>query len=505
MAEQTTKEIAEKEVEKIRQQAEVNEAYFVGLLWANPINYQDYLDRVTKDEFIHDVWGFYFYLGEQLVRDGVQKFDEITVNIKVREYGIEEEYKNFGKMKTIKDVIKIVGNNVENIEYYFETIKKNYVIRQLVELFGEKVLINKGKYDYTKMNAQQLVKYWEDKINRVSLINVNKYEVENLYIDPEEFIARIEREAEDMLPFYNSNLLNSISQGVPRGHITMVGGFGGTGKSSFVAEKFLMSCIDKKEKTMVVLNEEGAQMLRQKIVLNLLYHELYTGIDRKRFTTGKLNDDDKKKIKAAFERWHELTDGEESLIKVVFMEKYLIDDLEKIIKFYANRGYTNLIIDTHKVSDNRPQNISRWETFVEDTKRIYQLTRKEAGGLNLRTLLTFQLADSARSLQYLDFEAIGEGKAAKNEASIVFMFRPMWAKEYDDLKAFKYKKPLNGGKYIQEPIELDKDKTYYLLFTPKNRFGLANDVGQPVLILEPILNASVFKEVGWCFVANNKA
>src|SRR5690606_14656769 len=126
-------------------------------------------------------------------RDGVQKFDEITVNIKVREYGIEEEYKNFGKMKTIKDVIKIVGNNVENIEYYFETIKKNYVIRQLVELFGEKVLINKGKYDYTKMNAQQLVKYWEDKINRVSLINVNKYEVENLYINPEEFIARIER------------------------------------------------------------------------------------------------------------------------------------------------------------------------------------------------------------------------------------------------------------------------------------------------------------------------
>src|SRR6185312_8115105 len=99
------------------------------------------------------------------------------------------------------------------------------------------------------------------------------------------------------------------------------------------------------------------------------------------------------------------------------------------------------------VSDDSPHE-KRWETFVEDMKSIYRFTRENAGGLNLRTVVTFQLADSAIGNRYLDFDAIGEGKASKNEAGTVLMFRPVWSDEFEDgknkLECYKRKKNEKG-------------------------------------------------------------
>ena len=54
------------------------------------------------------------------------------------------------------------------------------------------------------------------------------------------------------------------------------------GKTSFIAEKVVMSYIVNKEKALVVLNEESANDFRQKIVISILNHELkgVKGFDR---------------------------------------------------------------------------------------------------------------------------------------------------------------------------------------------------------------------------------
>lgn len=498
-----------KVVDKINKDAKVNEAYFVGLCWSDPINnYGEYSDGLEGDEFIHDVWKFYYDFGKNMYKDGIKKFDNITVNKMAKEMNVSDEFNEFGGIKTINKVIDMVEDNKDNIEFYYETIKKNYVIRQLYMLFGKKVFKKSGKYDWYKMPREILVDYWNDKINQISLDNLGRssFEVENLYIDADEFIERIQTDSADMLPYYNSYLLNTISQGVPRGHVTMLGGFGGTGKTSLLSEKFIMSCVANGEKTMVVLNEEDAQAFRQKIVLSILFHEFHTGIDRKRLVNGKLSDSDKDKIKQAFERMYELIDGDESLIKIIFMKNYVMKDLEKIVKYWSNRGYTNLVIDTHKISDNYKTN-ARWEAFVEDTKLIYKWTRPVAGGFNLRTLLTIQLADSTIRHRYLTFDSIGEGRKAKDEASIVHMFRPIWTDEYkggnNELKCFKTKWNELIEEYETVEFKLEAGKTYYLLFTPKNRYGNDNDNGQPVLILEPRFNFNHFKEIGWTYVAKD--
>lgn len=509
MAVETGKDLAKIEVEKISRQAEITEAYFTGLLWANPIEaYGEYSDNINQDEFIHNVWGFYYELGRRMYKDGIKKFDDISISKYVKDLGVETAFEEYGGITTIDDSIDIVKMNSDNISHYYDSIKKSYTIRQLYLLFGEKVLIKKNKYNYELMTREQLTTYWTDKMNKIGLDNVNKYEAENLYIDPDEFIRKLEEESAEMLPFYQSYLMNSITQGVARGHVMMFGGFGNTGKSSITAEKFTMSCIANKEKMIVVLNEEDAQTYRQKLVLSILWHEFHTGMDRKRMVNGKMQEADKEKIRKAFNRMHELIDGDDALIKIIFMEKYVISDLEKIIRFWANRGYINLLIDTHKVSDDSKHD-KRWEIFVEDMKTIYRLTRKNAGGCNLRTLVTFQLADSAIKNRFLDFEAIGEGKASKNEASVVMMFRPCWSDEYEggknELDCYNLKKKDSGDGYDKKFFKLEKDKTFYLVFTPKNRFGANNDNGQAVLVIEPNFNSNHFKEVGWTFVANDKS
>lgn len=850
-----------REIKRIADTAMINENYFVGLLWSDPIvNYTDYQSKIESDEFIHGVWKFYYGLGKRMYLDGVRKFDTITIQMKVKEYGVEAEFEKYGGLNTIEDSVSLVEANEDNIEYYGEEVQRNYIIRQLYSEFGDKVVTKNGKYDYTKLTKEQLTKYWVDRVNKISMSNVSNYEVENLIIDADDFIKAIQEDAQNMLPFYNSKMLNSITQGLPQGHVTMIGAHGNMGKSigfetllptpkgwkkakdiklgdelfdrkgnstivqgvypqgeldsyevtlndrrtmvlskdhivpyyssgrngnilnktlgemmedyvreyehngeikkshkyqipnnkaveyeernlpihpyavgtmigdgslasksipissdekdvmdktgillglgepvrddvgyrwhfeadngsrlkvynkfeklglnvksldkfipedyllssieqrmellkglmdsdgttgvsptgffsqsfatnseklaedvallarslgvsatltdrdridkknaeyvvllytskqivssekhmenfnkatkfsprekyskivdikklenkeemvcfsvdndeklflmndyivthntSFIAEKIVMSYIKNKEKAIVVLNEESANDFRQKIVISILNHEISgaKGFDRRRMVNGTLQESDKEQIRMAFDKMQELTEGDDAQIKVVFMDQYNIDELENLVRYHANRGYSNLLVDTHKVSDDSKHE-QRWAGFVEDAKQIYRFTRKEAGGANLRTILTFQLADGHIRDRFLTADAMSEGKASKNEASIMMMFRPIFSDEYEGgrhelqchrwipkTKEQKELDPSDKKPYIKEMMTLEKGTSYYLLFTPKNRFGNNTDNGQEVLVIEPNFNFNSFKEIGWTYV-----
>ena len=491
------KNVVKNEIQKIRDKANIEESYFIGLLWNNPMDgYGQYESRLNGDDFLHDVWGFYYDLGKLMYRDGVSTFDKVTTVSKMKEYNLEIDFENYNGYKTIQDVTTITEEADGNLEYYYNAIDKNRVIVQLIKLFGGKIISNNGNYDHEKMTAKQLLLYWSDKVETIGLDAFTNYETENLYVDAEEFLDEIESESANMLPWYNDWYVNNLTQGVPRGHMTIVGAHSNVGKSSIMVDKFVMSCIANQEKTLIVLNEEDAHSFRQKVLLSILLHEFHTGIQRSRLTNNALSDEDKGKIRQAFQRMNELMDGDESMIKVVYMEQYQIESLEMIVKFWARRGYTNVLIDTHKVSDGYKQR-QRWEAFIEDTRALYRLTRPDAGGLNLRTVLTVQLADSHIKDRWLGFDAIGEGKAIKNEASIVLMFRPIFAEEYDTLHVYRKVKDGISGEYVSEDVEISKDKTYYLLFTPKNRFGPNTDNGAEIIVWEVNFNFNSFKPIGW--------
>lgn len=502
----------DKEIQNIRELADVNESYFVGLMWSNPIEcYSNYGSKIESDDFLHRHWGFFFGLGKMLYKKGLQKFDDISVNATVQEYGVRTAFDEYGGLDVMYELIDIVKENPMNVESYFDALLKNKVIMSLIGIVGNKVIIDNGKYKYKDMNARQIAGYWQDKLNSVSVDSVSSYDSENLYVDSAEFLENLENQAENMMPYYNSKILNKVCQGIPRGEVTMIGGFGNSGKSSFMVDKVLMSCINDVDKTLVVLNEEGADKIREKIFLSLVNHVMRSEGEKMSFPRWKfhkvseMTDDERDLIHRTFARWKELIDGEEAKIKIVFMEQYKIEDLRNIVALHANRGYVNLIIDTHKVPDQYTSS-ARWEAIVEATKEIYKFTRKEGGGFYLRTILTIQLADSHIGDRFLGYDAIGEGKAMKNEASVLLMYRPLFADEYDKLEVKKYvPSDLSPTGYVQEKIPLNKAKTYYVLFIPKNRFGGNTDSGQDCILIEPNFEFNSFREVGEVKIERNYA
>lgn len=510
MATTKRKKTEQIEIESIKRLAGTNESYLVGLLWNSPFEtYSGYSTKISVEDFLHPEWAFYFSLGLRLYKKGIKKFDDISVNATVEELGVRESFDKYGGYSVIVQLMNIVEDNTQNIEYYYDALLKNKVIMALIGLIGGKVLLKTDLYDYRELNAREISQYWQVQMNKIALDGVSSFDSENLYVKGSDFLKNLEKKADGVLRFANSHLLNSVVQGMPRGEVTMIGGFGNSGKSSFMTDKVLMSCIDDVDRTLVILNEEGADKLREKIFLSLVNHKMNKfgeekrrNFDRKKLNrVSELNDEDRQLIFDTFEKLKELMDGDEAHIKIIFMEQYRIEDLKNIIAFHANLGYVNLIIDTHKVPDNYKSS-SRWEAIVEATKEIYKLTRPESGGFNLRTLLTIQLADNHIKDKFLGYDSIGEGKAMKNEASILMMYRPIFDDEYDKLEPYRYvSSPLNKGGYVKETYELDRDKTYYVMFIPKNRFGANTDGGQDAILYEARFLYNSFVEVGYVSIA----
>ena len=89
----------------------------------------------------------------------------------------------------------------------------------------------------------------------------------------------------------------------------------------------------------------------------------------------------------------------------------------------------------------------------------------------------------------------------KNEASILMMYRPIFDDEYDKIKPYRLvKNGMSGDKFVREEVSLNRDKTYYVMFIPKNRYGQNTDNGQDAIIYEARFQYNSFVEVGFATI-----
>ncbi len=493
---------------KLKEENNISEAYLVGILWNNPSLYALYSDeQLNRQTFLNDVWGFYFKLGKSMYEHEILIFDDITTAKYVKDLEIESKFKEHGGFLTIDEIMEETSDKEKNIDAYYNEVKKYEVIVNLIKLFGSKVLQEDGKYNYKKLSGEQIFAYWQDKVNKITLRNDFKHEVHYLLDGLDEYIEDLTNNPNIGMPFYKSEELTGITNGWTDSDVFMFGSFGNTGKTSFVFSKVIMSCIAQKQKLLVIANEEGINKFKELLFVTGL-SAVNLDMPRKKIQQGRFSSEDLKKLEKVKTWVNDITGGQNRLIAFVYMDNYIINNVEKIVRFYYNRGYDKLIIDTHKVSDDIG-NTQRWAAFVDATKHIYRLTRKEGGGLGLKTWLNFQLADAYRARRYLDFDCMAEGKAAKNEASVVWMTRILLQDEYNGeknaLKVYNIvENPLDAKGYSKTEMTLSPDKNYHLLFTPKNRNGQNTDTGQPVLVLETDFNKNTWKEVGWCYVRQDR-
>jgi hypothetical protein len=366
------------------------------------------------------------------------------------------------------------------------------------------------------MNPDQLQTYWMDQFNQISLNYDNPFEEQYLLADLDSSLKEWDKHPDIGLPFYQAKQLTKITTGWSLGTVFVSGGFGGKGKTSFTFAKVIMSCIENKEKLVVIANEQSIDEFKKLLFTTAMGIGTEEWFNRQRLNEGEFTDDERGKLQRAKEWVRNLCDNEK-LIVFIFMEQYTMSNVKKVLTHYANRGYKRVIIDTGKPGDGRGDK-ARWEQFADDMKDLYKMARPNGGGLNLAVWVNVQLADGALGRRFLNEHAFGDSKKIKNEASVVFMSRPVWDDEYagGNKELTLYRRVFNEitdeWETREEKLERwytikDSDKRvpnqYYLMFVPKNRRGQDNNTGLDVLVMRVDFGKNLWQEIGYTKVWND--
>ncbi|WJJ55328.1 hypothetical protein QB910_000084 [Dabrowskivirus KKP3916] len=529
-------------IEKLREEAMIPEAYITALFWNDPELYGVYsAEKINRETFLNKIWGFYFGLGRYMYDKKVEVFDDITVYRYIKEIKKEDLFEEYGEFETINEMMKEVKDKKENLDAYYEEVKKYKLLYGLANTIGDQVLDKDDKYDYHRLSREKIHTYWMDKILQIGMDGDSSFHEAFLLEGLEELVDDLDESPDTGLDFYDSKKMTEICAGQAKGCLYLNGGFGGKGKTSFSFNKVIMSHIYQKEKLVVIANEQDVRDF-QKMLLITACGILKIKFQRKRLNEGGFTKEEREKLKEAINLVRDWTDGDDKLIVFVFLEHYTMEHVKKVLTYYHHRGFHSCMIDTGKPSDEMG-GMQRWERFTEDMKILYKIIKPQA--LNMFCWVNVQLADSALNQRFLNEFAFGDSKKIKNEASVVFMGRHIWDDEFsggknaltvqyfapkgshkrgdpafdddiqDGVKRTNYERSwmdnftveeVEGQNYEIHKFELkqydkfNKQNQFYLLFTSKNRRGQDNTTGLQVLVFKPNFNNNTWKEVGWTTV-----
>lgn len=124
-------------------------------------------------------------------------------------------------------------------------------------------------------------------------------------------------------------------------------------------------------------------------------------------------------------------------------------------------------------------------------KELFVLAKNE----DVAIVATAQLSSESMSRRYLDLSCVGKSRAIAETATQVVMFRSLTTEEKNGgIKVYEMKRNENG-KYMDEKIykDLDPNKDYVVLFTPKNRFGDT----KPQIVYERNMSFNTMREIGY--------
>lgn len=517
-------------VKQLNTESYNKEAILVGIIWNNPELFDMYTEeKLNKKTMGNPIWAFYLGLGRHMFKKNIVHFDDISVQEAVTALKLNEKFEKYGGYTIIEELMEETKEMSDNFEGYYEEVKKYALLREYHKLFNDKVLEVNDNYNYKELTRNQISMYWNDKLNNIDIEhNETSIVAYNLLADLDKFLEELDINPDLGMPFYRGKKLTDIINGWAYGTLSIIGAFSGNGKSSFIIEKLFMSCIIEKEKLLVIANEMDLAQYRKMMLITIMGTELYERFkdyfikpkfNRKSINKGNFTPEEKEKLKMAVQ-WIKDVEGHESLIKLVPLEEYTMDNVEKVVKKFARRGYRRIIVDTAKPSEGGGKK-DRWVQFVEDFDRLYKLARKDGGGLNLAMFATVQQADNYVGKHWLNEQCLADGKKIKNVADLVWHLRPVFPQEYKDgtreLEVFNWMPKSedmfnqddkgddeiesfqtdDGTTMMKKKIRLEHGKVYYLLFTSKNRRGMTNLTGLDVLVLEVDFNSNRWKEVGW--------
>ncbi|MCL1696397.1 MULTISPECIES: DnaB-like helicase C-terminal domain-containing protein [unclassified Lysinibacillus] len=463
------------------------EASFVFCLWKNPELFDDYSDFNPSTELLLNDSKFYYSIGKQMKDLEYKSLDNASVFAHLKDNQLlAEEFSLKGGFKTVDKMCKILS--LDNVESYYDTLTKS---NMLINLYDKGFNVLSKLEKFKQMTTSQLYDYYEYQLDNVFLGRGSGVEIVDLDI-PDDFVDRCNSGEERGLSYHSTSpLMNYHTMGLHRSNVQIFAGFSGTGKSSYVVNSYVMAILDAGESITIIANEMNIDAWRHLFLATVLSQKLnYFGLTRKKQKTGSYTDEQLAMIKEAQKY---ITENYKGRIKFVKIFDYSIDDVKRVIRKMAKRGFNYNIFDTFKSEDASSSNVTG--ELIEASKQLLQVAEKE----NVNITITMQLAIYMENTRYLTSATLSSAKAVKEVVSEVILMRKLWDDEYSgqkyDVKPWRYIRDSNGKiTGSKEYLTLDPEKRYRIMFLDKTR----ND-DDDICVISRFDGAwNSWKEIGYC-------
>ena len=456
------------------------ECNFIFALYKDPTLMDDFKNIVNGTDVLTEDGMFYYGLAQQLHKAGYQAFDNISLysfleDKKVLKSGFEDR----GGYRSITEITSLI--NTDNVGIYYDELIKNNMLLRLYDS-GFNVLDNLEKLN--QMSSSEVYDYYDFQLNNICVGKIEKIKAENLSEGYEAYIKEWD-EGKSIGYKIGFPLLNYRLAGVHKKNLLLHLGHIGNGKTTTAILFYILPVIESGENVCIIGNEQGVDEFRQMILASVLFNKIgYFGMNRQKFITGRFTEENREAMKKATE-WLENCKGK---IQFIEMTDYSIGNVKKIVKKYSKLGTGMFVFDTLK--PELESSDKAWAEFSEVAKELFLLAKKE----DVAIVATAQLSSESMARRYLDLSCIGKSRAIAETATQVVCFRTLTNEEKQKLKPYQYQKN-EDGKYskIRKVIDLDENKDYIVLFTPKNRFGET----QPQLVYERNMSFNTLKEMGY--------
>lgn len=461
------------------------ECNFIFTLWKDPVSIGDYENVQNGQDILTADGIFYYGMLRQMFQLGARNFDSMTVYTYLADKeDLKKGFEKRGGMNTVNEIMSLL--DIDNLDAYYDELIKNNIALNLYEMgFNVEAELDK----INKMTSSQVYDYFDFKLNNVFVDKVEKLKAVDLTEGYDDYVDAWDQGVMKGYPV-GYPILNYRLAGVHKKNLLLHLAHIGNGKTTSSILFYILPAIEHGENVCIIANEQGVEEFRQMILSTVLFNKIrYTKINRQRFIQGGFSADDRAEIKKAQE-WLKDAGG-----KIIFIETsdYSIGNVKKIIRKYSKIGYGLFVFDTLKPEiENSDRS---WADFSETSKELFKIAKKE----DVAVIATAQLSSESMSRRFLDLSCVGKSRAIAETATQVVMFRTLSEQEKEKITVYNLHKDSTTGKFtsMRDPVDLDPNKDYIVLFTPKNRFGDTS----PQIVYERNMAWNSLREVGLTYIS----
>lgn len=507
-----------------------SEILFIGTIYKYPMMISKYRNYLGQEDFSTPASQFFMGLFLKVYDTYSKTPDETAIAGYLANRKKElNRFNEYGGFTTIQGFMDSCNSN--DVEMYFENIKKYSLLRTYYDKGFPVLDILDGTYNvktktHTPFSAIKSKHILRILLNRISGIYTklrNTEDMQDLVTDCTSYVLDKLDKPQMGLPFPYP-VMSEIFSGIRKKQFMAWGMLSNAGKSRFLMKIIAHLAFIQGKKVLLLANEMSYEEMKECMITTVLdnpefqkQHGFPQLKPQKEIVNGIYRDKKGNIIPRVVDDWGDPEMSKEEFVKLLEKESPDFNAVMNTMKWLEEKFRQRLyIIDMGTdYSDGALQEIIENAKNVDGIDYVFYDTfkaDKEASGdwsklKNTATMLkelakeldifigaNIQLTDDAINVPPLQLSSmnIANAKQIKHVMDALCLFKEINKWEYDDYEYVSFGRDEKTGKKTQsEPINLNKDKRYYVCKIDKNRSG-----NKPNLLFELDLDYNTWFECG---------